>query len=165
MSKHQKTHSYLRNSDSYGKTGAFDLVELGKGLAVPKKIFNMTGPIEHKDYGEEAIGKWIVQKWESEDLGEERPKAKDFLIPLDRDTEFGGLDLDLAYKLGKNVPQYFDLNTFSLADLFYSTEPNAAAPKATASKYYRPALIVLGALIVAVGIYRRWKNRGRCHAN
>ena len=165
MSKDKETHSYLRNSDSYGKTGAFDLVELGKGIAFPKKIYDMTGPIEHKDYGEEAIGKWIVQKWESEDLGEERPKAKDFLIPLDRDTKFGGLDLDLVYKLDHNVPEYFDLNSFSPADLFYSTEPNAAAPKASASRHYRPVLIVLGALIVAVGIYRKWRNRRRDHAD
>ncbi|MBR2584594.1 MAG: hypothetical protein IKE64_04085, partial [Thermoguttaceae bacterium] len=106
-----------------------------------------------------------VRKWESEDLGEEPPKAEDFLIPLERDTDFAGLNLDLVYQLNHHVPEYFDLNSFTLADLFYSTEPNAAAPKATASKYYRPALIVLGALIVAVGIYRRWRTRGRSHAN
>ena len=159
------THKHAIDADVYGTTAALDLVDVGKGFVVPRKVYSFTGPMLTDILGEGTKGKWIVRKWESDDLGKEPPKAEDFLIPLDRDTDFGGLNLDLVYQLNHHVPEYFDLNSFTLADLFYSTEPNAAAPKATASKYYRPALIVLGALIVAVGIYRRWRTRGRSHAN
>ena len=115
--------------------------------------------------GDNTKGKFFVYKWESEDLGKEPPKAEDFLIPLDRDTDFAGLAPELVLKLNHNVPQYFDINSFSITDLFYNTESNEAAPTARAPKYYRPALIVLGVLIVAAGIYRRWRNRRRDHAD
>ena len=165
MSRNDETYSYPRNANSYGTTQVFDLVDVGKGFVAPKTIYDTTGPIRHKDFGEEAIGKWIVRKWESDDLGKAPPKAKDFLIPLDRDTDFGGLDLELEHKLNRHVPEYFDINSFSLADLQNSPGSNAPAPEINASKYYRPALIVLGVLIVAAGIYRRWRNRGRRHAD
>ena len=164
--QNKETRNYLLNSHFYGTTRVFDLIDVGKDFVVPKRIYNATGPVKADvNLGEDAEGKWIVRKWESEDLGKEPPKAEDFLIPLDRDTDFGGLDPELVHKLNRNVPEYFDINSFTLADLFYSAEPKAAAPDAKASKYYRPAIIVLGALIVAAGIYRKWRNRGRCHAN
>ena len=164
--QNKETRNYLLNSHFYGTTRVFDLIDVGKDFVVPKRIYNATGPVKADvNLGEDAEGKWIVRKWESEDLGKEPPKAEDFLIPLDRDTDFGGLDLELVHKLNRNVPEYFDINSFTLADLFYSAEPKAAAPDAKASKYYRPAIIVLGALIVAAGIYRKWRNSGRRHAN
>ena len=148
----------------YSTNAALDLVDVGKGFVVPRKVYSFTGPMLAEILGEGTKGKWIVWKWESEDLGKEPPKARDFLIPLDRDTNFAGLKSEIVLKLNHNVPQYFDINSFSIADLYYNTEPNAAAPKAKAPKYYRPALIVLGALIVAAGIYRKWRTRGRGHA-
>lgn len=163
--QNKETRNYLLNSHFYGTTRVFDLIDVEKDFVVPKRIYNATGPVKSDvNLGEDAEGKWIVRKWESEDLGKEPPKARDFLIPLDRDTDFAGLNSEIVLKLNHNVPQYFDINSFSIDDLYYNTEPNAAAPTAKAPKYYRPALIVLGVLIIAVGIYRRWRTRGRGHA-
>ena len=161
----RKGHNHAVDADIFNTVRAFDLVNVGKGLVVPKKVCSSIGPFWTDVLGEGTKGKFLIYEWESEDLGKEPPKAEDFLIPLDRDTDFTGLDLELVYKLEHNVPQYFDINSFTLADLFYNTESNAAAPKAKAPKYYRPALIVLGALIVSAGIYRKWRNRGRRHAD
>ena len=165
LSRISTTHKHASDRNVYGGSAALDLVNVGKGLVVPRKVYSFTGPMPTDLLGEGTKGKFLVYEWESEDLGDEPPKAEDFLIPLDRDTDFGGFDLELEHKLNRNVPEYFDINSFSIADLYYNTEPNAAAPKTMASKYYRPALIVLGALIVAAGIYRKWRNRGRNHAD
>ena len=159
-----KAHKYDTDRNVYGTTAALDLVDVGKGFVVPRKIFSFAGPMLTDLLGEGTRGKWLVRKWESEDLGKNPPKAKDFLIPLDRGTDFGGLDMDLAYELNHHVPKYFDLNTFSLADLENRSEPLAAPSKIRASKYYRPVLVILGALIIAAGIYRKWRTRGRGHA-
>ena len=157
-------HKHAIDVDTYSATAALDLVDVGKGFVVPRKVYSFLGPMLTDILGEGTKGKWVVWKWESEDMGKEPPKARDFLIPLDRDTDFAGLKSEIVLKLNHNVPQYFDINSFSIADLYYNTEPNTAAPTAKAPKYYRPALIVLGALIVAVGIYRKWRTRGRRHA-
>ena len=159
------THKHASDRNVYSGRAALDLVNVGKGLVVPRKVYSFTGPIPTDLLGEGTKGKFHIYEWESEDLGDEPPKAEDFLIPLDRDTDFGGFDLELEHKLNRNVPEYFDINSFSITDLYYNTEPNAAAPKTTASKYYRPALITLGVLIVAAGIYRRGRNRRRNHAD
>ena len=161
----RKTHNHAVDADIFNTVRAFDLVNVGKGLVVPKKVCSSIGPFWTDVLGEGTKGKFLIYEWESEDLGKEPPKAEDFLIPLDRDTDFGGFDLELEHKLNRNVPEYFDINSFSITDLYYNTEPNAAAPKTTASKYYRPALITLGVLIVAAGIYRRGRNRRRDHAD
>ena len=161
----RKGHNHAVDADIFNTVRAFDLVNVGKGLVVPKKVCSSIGPFWTDVLGEGTKGKFLIYEWESEDLGKEPPKAEDFLIPLDRDTDFGGFDLELEHKLNRNVPEYFDINSFSITDLYYNTEPNAAAPKTTASKYYRPALITLGVLIVAAGIYRRGRNRRRDHAD
>ncbi len=161
----RKTHNHASDADIFNTVRAFDLVNVGRGLVVPKKVCSSLGPLMIDALGDNTKGKFFVYKWESEDLGKEPPKAEDFLIPLDRDTDFAGLAPELVLKLNHNVPQYFDINTFSITDLFYNTESNEAAPTARAPKYYRPALIVLGVLIVAAGIYRRWRNRRRDHAD
>ncbi|MBR2584932.1 MAG: hypothetical protein IKE64_05815, partial [Thermoguttaceae bacterium] len=99
------THKHAIDADVYGTTAALDLVDVGKGFVVPKKVYSFTGPMLTDILGEGTKGKWIVRKWESEDLGEEPPKAEDFLIPLERDTDFAGLNLDLVYQLNHHVPE------------------------------------------------------------
>ena len=163
ISEEKKIHKYAIDKNLYDTAGVFDLVEVGKGLVVPKKICSSQGPLYYHMLGKEALGKWIVRKWESEDLGAEAPKANDFLIPLDKDTDIGGLELDLAYKLNQNVPEYLDINSFSIADLYISPEESLVTVPQTEQRvifrYHRPILILLGITIIAVGFYIKWSSR------
>jgi hypothetical protein len=137
---------------------AHEFVQLNDGCVLPQKI-HMFSPIVWDDFGEEDIGKWLVTKWESEDMGKEKPKKSDFYIYLDRNSDIGGLALNLNYKLETNLPEYFDINKYSVRDLQSSSPLESQVNKTfDLSIWFRPLILLIAGVLIFLGCWSKWKS-------
>ena len=139
----------------------FDFVRLNNGCVLPKKI-QMCSTIFFDDFRKEDIGKWVVACWESRDLGEQKPKKSDFYIYLDRDSDIGGLALNLNDKLERDPPEYFDINQYGIRDLQMSSPIESQVDKnADLTVLIRPAILLIAGFFIAYGIWKKWKSAKR----
>ena len=132
-----------------------DFVTLNDGCVLPQKIYKY-GLITFNGYREEDIGKWIVKKWETEDLGKKEPKGADFLIKIDREPN-GLLLLPYDSLLGEDA-DICDINDYSpddVRDKSLTQQPDAESSYAV---WARPAFLIFGGFLVAWGLFRRWKS-------
>ncbi|MBQ3389135.1 MAG: hypothetical protein IJG60_07980 [Thermoguttaceae bacterium] len=138
-----------------------DFVRLNDGCVLPKKIQEYS-TIFFDDYRKEDVGKWVVKKWESDDMGKERPKKSDFYIHLDRNSDIGGLALSLNYKLEKNLPEYFDINKYGVRDLQTSSPIESQLDgHSDLTVWIRPAILLIAGLFIVFGIWKKWKSAGQ----
>ena len=137
---------------------ASDFVKLNGGCLLPRKVY-LFKLIDNRAYGEENTGKWSVIKWESEDLGKERPRRKDFFIPLEPNTDFQSLRSDLIAKLKRKQPEYFKLDTYTPRDLMtHDSEYHPELNRQLIMIWTRPAVVLLGALIIIFSIYLKYRH-------
>ncbi|MGI5831304.1 MAG: hypothetical protein ACOX6D_02050 [Thermoguttaceae bacterium] len=137
---------------------ALDFVELNDGYVLPQKI-HMFSPIIWDDFGKEEIGKWRVTKWESGDMGKEKPKKSDFYIYLDRNSDIGGLALNLNYRLETNLPKYFDINKYGVRDLQWSSPlESQIGPTFDLSIWFRPLILLIAGALIFLGCWSKWKS-------
>ncbi len=142
----------------------FDFVRLNNGCVLPKKI-QMCSTIFFDDFRKEDIGKWVVACWESSDLGEQKPKKSDFYIYLDRNSDIGGLALNLNYKLEKNLPKYFDINKYGVRDLQTSSPIESQVDRnSDLTVLIRPAILLIAGFFIVYGIWKKWKTAKRSAA-
>ena len=107
----------------------------------------------------ESTGKWSVIKWESEDLGKKKPRRKDFFIPLEPNTDFQSLRSDLIAKLTGKPPKYFKLDTYTPRDLMtHDSEYNPELSRQLMMIWTRPAVILVGALLIVFSIYLKYRR-------
>lgn len=134
-----------------------DYVHLNDGCVLPRRIEKYE-PV-HDEYGDENIGKWVVKKWESDDMGKEKPKKSDFYIHLDRDSDIGGLALNLNAKVNKNLPKYFDINKYGVRDLQTSSPLESQVDgKPDLTVWIRPAIILIAGFLIVFGLWKKWKR-------
>ena len=108
------------------------------------------------------MGKWVVSCWESRDLGEHKPKKSDFYIHLDRDSDIGGLALNLNYKLEENLPEYFDINKYGVRDLQNSSPIETQVDRQSdLTVWVRPAILLIAGFFIVYGIWKKWKAARR----
>ena len=133
-----------------------DYIRLNDGCVLPRRIEGY-GPV-YDEYGDENIGKWVVSKWESDDMGKEKPKKSDFYIYLDRDSDIGGLALNLNYKINKNLPEYFDINKYGVRDLQTSSPIETQVDRQSdLTVWIRPAILLIAGFLILYGIWKKWK--------
>lgn len=134
-----------------------DYAHLNDGCVLPRRIEKYE-PV-HDEYGDENIGKWVVKKWESDDMGKEKPKKSDFYIHLDRDSDIGGLALNLNAKVNKNLPKYFDINKYGVRDLQTSSPLESQVDgKPDLTVWIRPAIILVAGFLIVFGLWKKWKR-------
>ena len=92
------------------------LERLENGSVLPKRIETYS-PIIFDEYGEDAVGKWEVTVWESEDLGKRKPRKADLIIPFNRKSEIRGLAGPFGKKLMIFLTGRFSLNAFHASDI------------------------------------------------
>jgi hypothetical protein len=136
---------------------ASDFVDVGNGVVIPKKIISYKGPM--RDWrGKEFEGKWLIKKWYSDDLGNEKPTDSDFLIKINPGTTFGGFAIDRELELIKQKPLFFDFNSLKLEEL---QNPLTIGNKEVESSGYftfRVVLMSLGVLLIGIACVRLWKE-------
>ena len=137
-----------------------DFVRLNDGCVLPKKVQKYS-TIFFDDFRKEDVGKWVVACWESRDLGEHKPKKSDFYIYLDRDSDIGGLALNLNYKLEENLPEYFDINKYGLRDLQTSSIESQLSKISNYVVWIRPAILLIAGFFIVYGIWKKWKAAKR----
>ena len=153
----EKNHIPKADITFYRGLKTSDYIRLNDGCVLPRRI-EQYEPV-HDEYGDENIGKWVVKKWESDDMGKEKPKNSDFYIYLDRDPDIAGLALNLCYKLVKNPPEYFDINKYSVRDLQTSSPIESQIDrKPELTVWIRPAIILVAGLLIVFGIWKKWKS-------
>ena len=145
---------------------AFDFISLNGGCVLPQKMYLFSKIPEFYDqFGAENAGKWLVSKWESDDMGKEKPKKSDFYIYLDRDPDIAGLALNLCYKLVKNPPKYFDINKYGVRDLQTSSPIESQVDRnSDLTVLIRPAILLIAGFFIASGIWKKWKAAKRATA-
>ena len=145
---------------------AFDFISLNGGCVLPQKMYLFSKIPEFYDqFGAENAGKWLVSKWESDDMGKEKPKKSDFYIYLDRDPDIAGLALNLCYKLVKNPPKYFDINKYGVRDLQTSSPIESQVDRnSDLTVLIRPAILLIAGFFIAYGIWKKWKTAKRSAA-
>ncbi|MBR2693952.1 MAG: hypothetical protein IKE69_07025 [Thermoguttaceae bacterium] len=154
---HQKNK--IRERLSAVKT--FDFTTLNGGCVLPKKIYTYS-TIFFDDFKEEDVDKYLVTKWESDDMGKEKPKKSDFYIYLDRNSDIGGLALNLNYKLEENLPEYFDINKYGVRDLQNSSPIETQLSKISEYVIWiRPAILLIAGFFIVYGIWKKWKAARR----
>ena len=130
---------------------ASDFVRLNGGCMLPRKVYLFKF--------RESTGKWSVIKWESEDLGKKKPRRKDFFIPLEPNTDFQSLRSDLIAKLTGKPPKYFKLDTYTPRDLMtHDSEYNPEISRQLMMIWSRPAVILVGALLIVFSIYLKYRR-------
>ena len=138
-----------------------DYVQLNDGSVLPQKV-SQYRRILFDVFGEENIGKWLVSKWESDDMGKEKPKKSDFFIYLDRDSDIGGLAPNLNYKINKNLPEYFDINKYGVRDLQTSSPIETQVDRQSdLIVWIRPAILLIAGFFIVYGIWKKWKATRR----
>ncbi|MBQ3389138.1 MAG: hypothetical protein IJG60_07995 [Thermoguttaceae bacterium] len=153
----EKNHIPKADITFYRGLKTSDYIRLNDGCVLPRRI-EQYEPV-HDEYGDENIGKWVVKKWESDDMGKEKPKNSDFYIYLDRDPDIAGLALNLCYKLVKNPPEYFDINKYSVRDLQTSSPIESQIDrKPELTVWIRPAIILVAGLLIIFGLWKKWKS-------
>lgn len=157
--KKRKTHIHHNKLDTYEVMKAIDFVKIHDGCVLPKIINIAEGPIIFDDYGENAKGKWLIRQWKSDDLGKHEPVESDFYIQLDRKSNFGGLALEIEKTLNSNVPQYFDINKFSLYDLQTSTRLVIQTPRSDYIQLIRISVLLVSVFIIMFSCYKIWKSK------
>ena len=141
-----------------------DYVSLNDGCILPQNVYQYRR-ILFNVFGEEEIGKWLVSKWESDDMGKEKPKKSDFYIYLDRDPDIAGLALNLCYKLVKNPPKYFDINKYGVRDLQTSSPIESQVDRnSDLTVLIRPAILLIAGFFIGYGIWTKWKTAKRSAA-
>ena len=136
---------------------ALDFVRLNGGCVLPQKIY-MFSYIIFDDFGKDAVRKYLVSKWETDDMGKEKPKKSDFYIYLDRDSDIGGLALNLNYKLEENLPEYFDINKYGVRDLQNSSPIETQVDRQSdLTVWVRPAILLIAGFFIVYGIWKKWK--------
>ena len=145
---------------------AFDFISLNGGCVLPQKMYLFSKIPEFYDqFGAENAGKWLVSKWESDDMGKEKPKKSDFYIYLDRDPDIAGLALNLCYKLVKNPPKYFDINKYGVRDLQTSSPIESQVDRnSDLTVLIRPAILLIAGFFIVYGIWKKWKTAKRSAA-
>ena len=159
--RQNRVYKYLKDGHERQEVSAlkaFDFIRLNDGCVLPQKI-HLFSTIFFDRYGEENDGKWVVKKWESEDMGKEKPKKSDFYIYLDDDPDIAGLALNLCYELVKNPPKYIDINKYSVRDLQTSSPIESQIDgKPDLTVWIRPAIILIAGLLIVFGIWKKWKS-------
>jgi hypothetical protein len=142
---------------------AFDFISLNGGCVLPQKMYLFSKIPEFYDqFGAENAGKWLVSKWESDDMGKEKPKKSDFYIYLDRDPDIAGLALNLCYRLVKNPPEYFDINQYGVRDLQTSSPIESQVDRnSDLTVLIRPAILLIAGFFIVYGIWKKWKTAKR----
>ncbi|MGI5832657.1 MAG: hypothetical protein ACOX6D_09055 [Thermoguttaceae bacterium] len=144
--------------EGYRRLRTSDHVRLNNHYVLPKKIYQFY-QIIFDSFRPEDIGKWCVTKWESEDMGKEKPKKSDFYIYLDRDSDIGGLALNIEAKLNQNLPEYFDINKYSVRDLQWSTPLESQVNKIfDLSIWFRPLILLIAGVLIFLGCWSKWKS-------
>ena len=137
---------------------ALDFVSLNGGCVLPRKI-HLFSTITFDDFRKEDIGKWVVYKWESDDMGKEKPNKSDFYIYLDRDSDIGGLAPNLNYKINRELPEYFDINQYGIRDLQTSSPLESQVDgKPDLTVWIRPAIILVAGFLIVFGLWKKWKR-------
>ena len=158
--REEKNHIPKVDITFYRGLKTSDYIRLNDGCVLPQEIVGY-GPV-HDEYGDENIGKWVVSKWESDDLGKEKPQKSDFYIYLDRDSDIGGLALNLNYKLEKNLPEYFDINKYGIRDLQTSSPIETQVDRySNLTVWIRPAILLIAGFFIIYGIWKKWKAARR----
>ena len=143
---------------------ALDFVRLNNGCVLPQKIY-MFSLIVFDDFGKDAVRKWLVSKWESDDMGKEKPKKSDFYIYLDHDSDIRGLTLNLNSKLEDNLPEYFDINKYGIRDLQTSSPIESQVDRnSDLTVLIRPAILLIAGFFIVYGIWKKWKTAKRSAA-
>ena len=156
-------HYVANNKDRkrISKLKTSDFVRLNNGCVLPKKV-QMCSTIFFNDFRKEDVDKWVVACWESRDLGNQKPKKSDFYIYLDRNSDIGGLALNLNDKLEKNLPEYFDINKYGVRDLQTSSPLESQVDRnSDFTVLIRPAILLIAGFFIVFGIWKRWKSAKR----
>ena len=155
--REEKNHIPKVDITFYKGLKTSDHIRLNDGCVLPQEIVGY-GPV-HDEYGDENIGKWVVSKWESDDMGKEKPKKSDFYIYLDRNSDIGGLALNLNYKINNELPEYFDINKYGVRDLQTSSPIETQVDRnSDLTVLIRPAILLIAGFFIAFGIWKRWKS-------
>ncbi|MBQ3431143.1 hypothetical protein IJG20_03565 [Candidatus Saccharibacteria bacterium] len=161
---HFTHHQKNKVRDRLSVVKALDFSTLNNGCVLPKKIYTFS-TIFFDDFKEEDIDKYLVTKWESDDMGKEKPKKSDFYIYLDRDSDIGGLALNLNDKLERDLPEYFDINQYGVRDLQASSPIESQVDRnADFTVLIRPAILLIAGFFIAYGIWKKWKSAKRSAA-
>ena len=155
---HFTYHQKNKVRDRLSVVKALDFSTLNNGCVLPKKIYTFS-TIFFDDFKEEDVDKYLVTKWESDDMGKEKPKKSDFYIHLDRDSDIGGLALNLNDRLERNLPEYFDINKYGVRDLQTSSPIESQLDGHTdLTVWARPAILLIAGFFIVFGLWRKWKR-------
>lgn len=136
--KTEITRTFSRETRRGFRASRLELLE--NGSVLPKRIESYS-PIISDNYGEDAVGKWKIIVWESEDLGKKKPKKSDFIIPFNRKSEISGLAVPFGKKLMILLTGRFNINAFNASDVGHGDPPLGYILKTGFLIWYRPILI------------------------
>ncbi|MDR2641726.1 MAG: hypothetical protein LBC74_02910 [Planctomycetaceae bacterium] len=119
------------------------------GMVIPATIVSYYGPM--KDWqGKEYEGEWLVSEWKTENVVGQRISDRDFFIPLNKDTYIGGLSLDLSKKMKQNMPEYFNIDDYSIRDLYDGLVLPENENKSNSTNLI---LVILGSILIVLSLF------------
>jgi hypothetical protein len=148
---HSKT-KYTTGKEYHNVVIVRDFVVCKNGISVPKEIVSYTGTLNDW-HGAEYVGKWRIKEWKSDNIGNgDEINDQDFLIPLSEKTSIGGLSLALSRSLKGNTPKFFDIDSYTLYDLYESTAV-AEQPISKPHSLARTVLIIILTVLIVITLF------------
>jgi hypothetical protein len=134
-----------------------DFITNDKKMIIPTNIASRTIG-EWRDDNHKG-NKWLIKEWKAENIDLSKISDQDFFIPLNEKTSIGGLTLDLIKELKQNTPKIFDIDSYSLKDLYTSTQ---TLEKEENSSFFvvRVILMSVGAIMILI-VFISWSIKLR----